>query len=341
MSPTTMSQTFMNHADRNPAGKGQAIRFHRYGGPEVLQLEDVTTPQPGPGQLLVAVRAAGINPADLKLRSGAYHDVKPIEFPYTPGTDVAGTVAAIGSPPEAGRGHGTDGTAGITLGDEVLGFALTGGYAQYALLAVAAIKPAHLGWAEAAAIPVAAETATRALHIVQVDRGDVLLVHGAGGSVGSMAVQLARALGATVIGTADPRQHDYLRALGAHPVAYGPGWADRVRAVSAELGLAGVDAVFDTAGHGVLPDSISLAGGTRRVTTTADHDSERYGIHRTGGDERDDPIAALDNALHLHGLGRLTVSVAATQPLAQAATAHQRLEDGTTHGKIVLISENG
>lgn len=331
----------MTDAAGNPARdsvtKSRAIRLRRYGRPDVLQSEDVDTPDPGPGQLLVEVRAAGINPADLKLRSGAYHDLMPITFPYTLGTDVAGMVVAIGPPrnPEPGTGSGP----GIRVGDEVLGFAVTGGYAQYAVLDIAAIKPADLRWADAAAIPVAAETATRALTLTQVVRGDVLLVHGAGGSVGSMAVQLANARGATVIGTAHPRQHDTLRALGAHPVAYGPGWVDRVRRVSADLGLAGVDAVFDTAGHGVLPDSIDLTGGPQRVTTTADPDAQRYGVHRTGGAERNDPAAALESALHLHDLGRLTVSVAATLPLAQAATAHQRLEDGTTRGKTVLIPE--
>jgi NADPH:quinone reductase-like Zn-dependent oxidoreductase len=336
MTRPTNNQTDTRHTTTVDTASSRAICVRRYGGPDVLQLEGVDRPTPGPGQLLIAVRAAGINPADLKIRSGDYHDLKPMTFPYTPGTDVAGTVVAIGP----SRGTGPDPASGeenplaaIRVGDDVLGFAITGGYAQHAVLDTAAIKPADLPWTHAAAIPVAAETATRSLNLVGVERGQVLLVHGAAGSVGSMAVQLAFARGVTVIGTADPRQHDYLRTLGAHPVAYGPGWADRVRRVSADLGLDRVDAVFDTAGHGVLPDSIRLAGGPRHVTTIADHDADRHGVHRTGGNERGDPAAALQQALHLYDLGHLTVAVAATLPLAQAAAAHERLEAGTTRGK--------
>ncbi|BCJ49524.1 hypothetical protein Asp14428_09990 [Actinoplanes sp. NBRC 14428] len=180
------------------------------------------------------------------------------------------------------------------------------------------------------------ETATRVLDLLGVREGTTLLLEGAAGGVGTMAVQLAAARGATVIGTASTRNHDFLAGLGATPTTYGPGLAGRV----ADLAPGGVDAVFDCAGSGSLPDLVALAGGPARVVTIADLDAAAHGVHqsRTGGGQGADPqsAGALDAAVRLAGQGRLTVPVAAVFPLAEAAVAHELSESGHARGKIVL-----
>src|SRR5580698_7551918 len=239
----------------------KAVRFSQFGGPEVLEIVDLSDPHPGPGHVRIAVRAAGVNPSDWKKRKGLMDG----GLPQTLGHEAAGVVDELG-----------EGVAGVAVGDRVFGFsAEEGAQAELAVLSYYAPIPPSLDFAGAAALPAAVETATRALDQLGVGSGSTLLVNGASGSVGGAAVQLAVARGARVIGTASPANHEYLRSLGAEPVAYGEGMADRVRA----LAPAGVDLALDVAGSGVLPELIELAGGPEHVVTIADvAGAQKHGV---------------------------------------------------------------
>jgi NADPH:quinone reductase-like Zn-dependent oxidoreductase len=232
----------------------KAARFSRFGGPEVLEIVDLPDPHPGPGQVRIAVRAAGVNPSDWKKREGLMDP----ELPQTMGYEAAGVVDELG-----------EGVSDVAVGDRVFGLSAEGAaQAELAVLSFYAPIPPSLDFAGAAALPSAIETATRALDQLGVGAGagsgGTLLINGASGSVGSAAVQLALARGVRVIGTASPANHEYLRSLGAEPVAYGEGLAGRVRALAPD----GVDAALDVAGSGVLPELIELAGGPEHVVTS-------------------------------------------------------------------------
>jgi NADPH:quinone reductase-like Zn-dependent oxidoreductase len=299
----------------------RALQFDEYGGPEVLHVGEADEPHAGPGQVRVAVRAAGVNPIDWKQRSGAMAQVMPVEFPSVPGAEVAGVVDEVG-----------EGVDDVAAGDEVFGFALRDGAAEYALLEHYAVKPAGLSWAEAAALPVAAETAVRALDALGVGPGQTVLVNGAAGGVGTAAVQFARARGARVVGTASEANHEFLRTLGAEPTTYGEGLPDRVR----ELAPDGVDRALDTAGHGALPDLIAITGSPDDVVTIADFSAPQHGVRvTTGRDER--AWQALGQAAELHEAGRFSIPVEQTFPLEQAPEAHRRSEAGHVRGKLVLV----
>ncbi|ADI11392.1 Zn-binding oxidoreductase [Streptomyces bingchenggensis BCW-1] len=298
----------------------KAIVYEEYGGPEVLRLKEMAEPHPGPGQVRLKVVAAAVNPLDYKIRRGWMPQMGPAEFPAIPGQEASGIVDEVGP-----------GVTGLSVGDEVLGWTDTGAYAAYALATVVAPKPADLDWESAAALPVAAETSARVLDLLQLTDGETLLLHGAAGVVGGVGVQLAVARGATVIGTASPANHDYLRSLGAIPVAYGEGLADRVRAVAPR----GVDAVYDAAGQGDLPVSIELRGGTTdRIVTIADIQAADLGVTFSGGGDRS--AEALADHARLAAAGRLRVLIAQSYPLADAAKAHEQSETGHTRGKLIL-----
>lgn len=301
----------------------EAIVYEEFGGPGVLHLARLDRPRPGPGQVRVAVRAAGVNPLDHKIRNGWMEGAFPTSLPATPGAEFAGVVE------EAGE----DVTA-FAPGDEVLGWSATGSYATEALAEAASLarKPEGLSWEQAAALPVATDTASRVLDELALAEGETLLLHGAGGGVGSAAVQLATARGATVIGTASPANHDYLRVLGAVPVAYGDGLVERVR----ELAPEGVDAVFDASGRGALPASIELRGGTTdRIVTIADGDAAELGVAFSAGGR---PSAErLAESARLAAVGELRVEIAQVFPLADAASAHALSEGGHVRGKLVLL----
>lgn len=299
----------------------KAVVIDEFGGPEVLHVVDRELPEPGAGQVRVRVRASGLNPLDRKIRSGEMQQIFPTELPTVLGLEISGTVDAVG--PEVD---------GLAVGEEVLGFADSGGYAEYALATTVAPKPAELGWAEAAALPAAAATAQSVLDQLEITQGETVLMHGAAGGVGTVAVQLAVARGATVIGTASEANHDYLRGLGAVPVVYGKGLVERVRAVAPD----GIDAVFDVAGKGALPDSIELRGGKSRIVTIAD--LEAFGLDipfSSGGGERD--AEALAELARKAANGRLRLTVAETHPLEEAPAAHEVLDTGHVRGKIVLL----
>ncbi|MEV1080331.1 NADP-dependent oxidoreductase [Streptomyces sp. NPDC050211] len=297
----------------------KAILFDRFGGTEVLREADIEVPQPGPGQVRVRVKASGVNGLDGKIRSGMLEAVYPTTFPSVPGGELAGVVDAVG-----------EGVRDVQVGDEVLGWADTGSYAEYALATIVAPKPADLEWQDAAALPVASETAERVLNLLGVTAGETVLMHGAAGGVGTLAVQLATARGARVIGTAGPANQAYLTSLGATATVYGEGLVERVR----ELAPDGVDAVFDLAGKGALEDSISLRGGTERIVTIADFRARQLGITFAQGPAQAAPerLAALAQDA---AAGKLVTTVT-SYPLDQAATAQQVSDAGHVRGKLVL-----
>ncbi len=296
----------------------RAITFAEYGGPDVLRLSEVPLPEPGPGQVRVAVRAAGVNPIDWKIRGGAMRQNFEVSFPHTPGLEVAGVVDATGE------------DSGLSVGDEVFGWSETGAYAEYALASVVAPKAAGLSWADAAALPVAGETALRVLKLLEVKDGETLLVHGASGTVGRFATQVAIAKGATVIGTAGSRNLEDLKSLGAIPVQYGEGWLDRVR----DAVHGSVDAVFDAAGHGVLPDSIELRGGTDRIVTIADGAAFGLGIpFSSGGAQTREVLTEIAGWVTDRGI---RLAHGQSFPLAEAAAAQTESEAGHPGGKLTL-----
>ncbi|MCU7820906.1 NADP-dependent oxidoreductase [Kitasatospora sp. DSM 101779] len=298
----------------------QAITFSEYGAPEVLRLSEVDPPEPGPGQVRIRVRAASVNPFDLKVRSGLMAAVAPAAFPVVPGLDAAGVVDAVGE------------NAGAAVGDEVLGSTAGGSYAEYALLDRPVAKPPALSWEAAASLVTVGRTAHRVLEELGVREGQTLLVHGAGGSVGIIAAQLAAARGITVVGTAG--EHDIARvtALGATAVRYGDGWVERVRAAAPQ----GVDAVLDASGAGVLADSVAMVGDADHVLTIADMAAAQHGVRFSAGTSGQGEESVPELA-HLAAQGKLTVPIWRTYPLAEAARAHADLEAHRNHGKAVLL----
>jgi NADPH:quinone reductase-like Zn-dependent oxidoreductase len=303
----------------------------------VLRVAEVEEPHAGPGRIRVAVRASGISPGETLIRSGAMRDMVPTALPYRTGFDAAGVVDEVG-----------EGVTGVAIGDEVFGMAdpaERGANADFAVLAAWAPKPAAWSWEEAGGAAGAIETSTRVLDRLAVRAGRTLLVQGAAGGVGTIAVQMAAARGAAVIGTASERNHGLLRSLGAEPTTYGPGLAGRVRALAPD----GVDAVFDCAG-GALPDLVAIAGDPARVVTIApDLTAASHGVHLSHAapvDENGTALGVGADPLAVHGLpvavalareGRLRVPVAAAFPLAEAAAAHELSESRHARGKIVLV----
>ncbi|MCS0603643.1 NADP-dependent oxidoreductase [Streptomyces sp. LP11] len=298
----------------------KAITFSEYGAPEVLRLSEVTAPEPGPGQVRIRVRAASVNPLDMKIRSGLMAGAAPARFPVVPGLDAAGVVDA------AGEG------AGAAVGDEVLGATAGGSYSEYALIDAPVAKPAALSWEVAASLVTVGRTAFRVLAQLGVRRGQTLLVHGAGGSVGVIATQLAVARGITVVATVGEHDIERITTLGATAVRYGSGWVERVRTVAPR----GVDFVLDASGAGVLAESVALTGDSANVITIADMSAAQYGVRFSAGGA-DQAEQALPQLVELAAAGRLTLPVWRTYPLDQAAAAHADLEARRNRGKAVLL----
>jgi NADPH:quinone reductase-like Zn-dependent oxidoreductase len=300
----------------------KAVTFTEYGDPEVLHVADVEAPHPGPGQVRIAVRAAGVNPVDWKARSGAMRTVMPVSFPAIDGREAAGVVDEIGAD-----------VGDVAVGDEVFGFSVGGAAAELAILDDYARKPAGLAWEEAAGLPVAVETSVRVFTVLGgVKEGQTLVVNGAAGGVGAVAVQLARVRGARVIGTASEGNHEFLRSLGAEPTTYGDGMVERIRALAPD----GVDLAFDTAGHGGVPDLVTLTGDPAKVATIADFGAAALGVKVTGGGDFR-ATEALGEAAALIEAGRLRPTVARTFTFEQAADAHRVSQEGHVRGKLVLI----
>jgi enoyl reductase len=296
--------------------------FEEYGDPDVLRVVDVEPPTPGPGEVRVRVEAAGVQPFDTNFRAGRA-DWLQARFPQRLGSEMAGTVDAVGP-----------GVDGFAVGDAVLG-AVSGGYADHVLVEAGHVtsKPVAMPWAEAGGLVASGRTAVYLLRELAVGAGDTVLVHAASGGVGSMAVQVARAWGATVIATASPRNHDYLRTLGVTPVAYGDGLADRVRAIAP----GGVDATLDAAGtEEAGRTSLELTGDPRRVLTiVGGSPAERLGVRMVSAAPTAEMLAEL---VDLCRQGRVQVTVHRTFPLERAADAHREVEAGHVRGKVVLLT---
>jgi NADPH:quinone reductase-like Zn-dependent oxidoreductase len=301
----------------------KAIRFSRFGGPEVLEIVDLPEPHAGPGQIRIAVRAAGIGVSDGKKRRG----LMDAQLPQTLGYEAAGVVDELG-----------DGVGGVALGDRVFGFSPDGAaQAERAVLSHYAKIPGSLGFAAAAALPAALETAARALDQLGLAPGQTLLIHGASGSVGSAAVQLAAGRGARVIGTAGPSNQEYLRSLHAEAVTYGEGLLERVRSVAP----GGVDLALDVAGSGVLPDLIALTGDPARVLTVADFmGAKTHGVRFSNGDAGR-ALYVLDEIGTSIASGRFSLPRVRTFAFDEVAEAHRVSEAGQMRGKAVLLVGEG
>ncbi|MFB8281295.1 NADP-dependent oxidoreductase [Nocardia colli] len=295
----------------------KAVRFAEYGGPDVLELVDVAEPHPSPGQIRIAVRAAGVNPHDWRVREGQFQRINPIPLPAGVGQDASGVVDEVGI-----------GVTGIAVGDSVLGRG-SSTYAEFAVLSSWTRLPGGLSFAEAAGYPSVVETALRIIRLVGVRPGQTLLVSGAAGGVGSAVLQIARDRGIAVIGTAGPANQDYVRSLGARATTYGPGWVERVRA------LGQVDAALDLNGAGVLRGLLDLTGDPDKVITIADLEAPMLGI-RFAGVGGNMP-AALAEAVDLITREKLHIPVAQSYSLAEAAAAHADSQAGHTRGRRVLL----
>ena len=311
-----------------------AVVATAYGGPEVLSIIESSVGEPEPGQVLVDVRAAGTNPVDYKLYSGTYGD-DPSKLPLRLGLEAAGVVRSVGGDAEGPSGP-------IRPGDEVIVFHASGAYASAILASAKEVlaKPSALTFEEASGLMLTGTTAVHALRATGVSAGATVVVHGAAGGVGLMAVQLAVADGARVIATAASAQHDLLRSFGAEPVLYGEGLLERIRALAPD----GVDAAIDLIGTDEASDvSVALVADRRRVVTiVAFGRAAQLGIQAIGGGPGADPGTEIRAAARLElarraEAGALRVIVAATFPLAEAAEAHRELARGHTHGKIVLV----
>jgi len=305
-----------------------------FGGPEVLSVVEEPTGEPGPGEARIEVRAVGVNPVDVKSYSGAFGR-DPARLPIRLGAEAAGVVTAVGP--------GTAGPAGpVRVGDEVIAYRASGAYATELVAPARAVipKPGTLDWPQAAGLMLTGVTAWHLLEATAVRAGDTVLIHGGSGGVGLMAVQLAVIRGARVVATASPARDDLLRDLGAVPVAYGAGLADRVAAaapggVSAALDLVGTDEALD-----VSLGTVADAG--RVATIVAFARGLQAGIKVLGGAPGADPGTEIRERarLELASLaqdGKLKVIVSQTLPLAQACAAHRAIVDGHTAGKIALI----
>jgi NADPH:quinone reductase-like Zn-dependent oxidoreductase len=302
----------------------QAVRFDEYGGVDVLRVTEVDRPVPGPGQVLVRVKAAGINPGEAKIRQGLLAQRWPATFPSGEGSDLAGVVEELG--PDV---------TGIAAGEEVIGF--TDNRASQAELVVVEAdnlipKPSGVSWEAAGSLYVVGATAWAMVHAVAAGPGDTVVVSGAAGGVGSIAVQLAKIAGSTVIGLASEANHPWLSSHGVIPVSYGDGVADRIRAASGGR----VDAFLDTQGGGYVELALELGVRPERIDTIADFTAkEKYGVkidgNAVGGNAR-----VLAELAGLIDQGRLEIPIAAVYPLAKVQDAYRELEQGHTHGKIVL-----
>ncbi|MEK2492343.1 NADP-dependent oxidoreductase [Kitasatospora purpeofusca] len=300
----------------------KAVTVPRFGGPEELRVTAVPDPTPGPGQVRIRIYAAGVQPVDLAIREGrAPYGVELVPG-LTPGNEFAGVVDTLGP--------GVDGWA---VGDEVLGFRVLGCAAEMVVADADRLvrKPAGMPWEQAGSLSASGQTAHVGLTALKVGEGDTVLVHAAAGGVGTVAVQLARAWGATVVGTASERNHDHLRALGAIPVGYGEGLVERVRAVAPQ----GVDAALDLAGRGALEASVELVADRSRIGTVVDYPAAgRLGAVGIRGERT---AARLAELVALWEAGGLRLEIAETFPLERVADAHRLVGTGHVRGKVVLV----
>jgi NADPH:quinone reductase-like Zn-dependent oxidoreductase len=302
----------------------KAVRYEKYGPVDILDVVDVPDPVPGPGQVVVRVQAAGINPGEAKIREGLLDAQWPATFPSGQGSDLAGVVTAVGP-----------GVTVAAVGDEVIGYTDDrASQAEYALVEEGHLtaKPAAVPWEVAGSLFVVGATAYAAVRAVALQPGDVVVVSGAAGGVGTIAVQLARQAGATVIGLASEPNHDWLAGHGIIPVSYGDGVADRIRQAADH-----VDAFIDTVGADYVDLALALGIAPKRIDTIANFAAVKaHGVQAEGNGAGASPQVLAELA-SLIAAGRLEVPIAATYPLADVRAAYTELARGHTHGKIVLL----
>jgi NADPH:quinone reductase-like Zn-dependent oxidoreductase len=304
----------------------RAVQIDRYGGVEVLEFREVARPVPGPGQVIVRVRAAGINIGEAKMRAGLVREIFPLTFPSGQGSDLAGVVEEMGA-----------GVRNVTVGDEVIGYTDNrASHAEYVLVEASNLtpKPSQVPWEVAGALFVAGATGFAAVRAVAPTAGEIVVIAGAGGGVGVFAVQLAVRTGARVIALASERHHDWLRERGAVPIAYGDGVSDRI--ITAAEG-APVAAFIDLVGGGYVELALELGIPTDRIDTVVDFPAiQQHGVKGEGGASAAS-AATLGELAALIAAGDLVVPIQRTYPLEQVREAFTELEAGHMAGKIVLI----
>ncbi|XTR50901.1 NADP-dependent oxidoreductase [Pseudarthrobacter sp. So.54] len=306
----------------------KAMTYSEYGNPDVLELTEQAAPKVGPGMVLVKVKASSVNPVDWKIMAGHLDQVMDLQFPAIPGWDVVGVVESVG----IDAPHFQPGDEVISYGRK--NYVHGGSFAEYIALPerLLARRPASLGWNESAGLPLAGLTAYQVLTRLGLKTGETVLIHGGSGGVGSLGIQIAAALGARVIATASEKNHDFLRSLGAEPVSYGQGLADRVRA----LCPGGVDIVADFVGGNLDATLAVLADGGRHASI-ADSDVEQHG----GTWMWVNPVGAqLQDLADLVDRHNIRVEVARTFPLPEAAEAFRLNMEGHTRGKIVITVDD-
>lgn len=300
----------------------KAVRFDDFGGPEVLHVAEVPEPHAGAGQVRIAVKAAGINPAEWKIRAGYFQEIMPVQLPSGTGFDAAGIVDEVG-----------DGVMDISIGHAVFGLGQNT-VAEFAVLSSWVRKPNSLSFVEAGGYASAVETATRILGMVDLKPGQTILVHGAAGGVGTALMQLARHHGLRVIGTASPAKHAYLKSFGADPISYENGIAAKARAISPHI-----DAAFDLVGSDVLPELIELVGEPRQVVSIANPKATELGAQASFGNTLPHPEIAFAKAAELSQKGEFRMPVEQVFAPVDAAEAHKRSQSGRVSGKLVVTYE--
>ncbi|WP_370947659.1 NADP-dependent oxidoreductase [Amycolatopsis sp. cg5] len=295
--------------------------FTEAGPPGVLRVLEIEDPHPGPGQVRIKVRAAGVQPYDAAVRAGWEPPGADLRWPRVPGNEFAGVVDEVG-----------EGVTEVRVNDEVLGFTQLRAYAEYVVVPQDQVtaKPEDMPWTVAGGFTAGAQTAHIALEVLKVTKGDTILIHAAAGSVGTAAVQLATLQGARVIGTASETNQVYVRSLGATPVVYGDGLLERVKQAAPE----GVDAVLDGAGGAALEVSLRLVEDRSRILTLVEHEKAAgLGVRVSKSGRSAERLAEL---AALYAKGDLRFHVRKTYPLSQAADAHREIETGHGRGKVVI-----
>jgi NADPH2:quinone reductase len=306
----------------------RAVRFDSYGGPDVLYVADIERPEPGAGEVLVEVRAAGINPGEAGIRTGALHERFPATFPSGEGSDLAGVVIKVGS-----------GVRDFAVGDEVLGFSFQrSSHATHASVPVDQLihKPSQLSWEVAGSLYVVGATAYAAVRAVAPQSGETVAVSAAAGGVGSLAVQLLALQGVRVLGIASSANAEWLRAHGVEPVDYGDGLVDRLKQAAPD----GVDAFIDLFGPDYVQLAVDLGVPHERINTIISFaKAAEVGAKSEGSAEASTP-AVLQEIADLLVSGAVDFDVAATYPLDRVVDAFEELEQRHTHGKIVLLPQS-
>ncbi|HEY0754922.1 MAG TPA: NADP-dependent oxidoreductase [Ktedonobacteraceae bacterium] len=303
----------------------KAVRFDQYGGIDVLQVVDVERPEPGRGQVLVHIKAAGINPGEASIRKGLFHQYWPATFPSGQGTDLAGVVTAVGA-----------GVQAFAVGAEVIGFTNNrASQAEFVVVEASNLihRPRNVSWEAAGSLFIAGTTAYATIRAVSLQRGDTLVVSGATGSVGSIVVQLAVREGTKVIGLTSPAHHQWLSDHHVIPVAYGEGVEERIRAATGNH----LDAFIDTFGADYVELALKLGVRPARIDTIINFEAAtKYGVKAEGNAEAASAAVLADLAL-LIDQGELEIPIAHVYPLAAVREAYSELEQRHTHGKIVLV----